>query len=239
MLAWVHQSKAVKREIFESWRVMGGWLEVSESLALKMRKKTGYVSLWIWRLESYVCLWRYVYMARPFFWLIYYIRWRYSKRYNHRRVVLCRIKLRICSSSILWQCGAPLAMMPYSLKEYVFSSKQRTCTCICIFTELRSRITDMAYKLFYEIKTQVLSRMPLVCSYSSLVLLYFLIASKQDHDDRSVKPPLALLDHAQILREVMQVYQSSFLGNEDEDEMDRILTGLRCHDYPCCDYVYF
>ena len=85
----------------------------------------------------------------------------------------------------------------------------------------------MAYKLFYEsIETQgnALSRITLVCSYSSLVLLYFLIASKQDQDDRSVKPPLAILDHAQILREVMSVYQSSFLGNEDEDEMD---TGFR------------
>ena len=85
----------------------------------------------------------------------------------------------------------------------------------------------MAYKLFYEsVETQgnAFSRITLVCSYSSLVLLYFLIASKQDQDDRSVKPPLAILDHAQILREVMSVYQSSFLGNEDEDEMD---TGFR------------
>ena len=53
--------------------------------------------------------------------------------------------------------------------------------------------------------------------------LYFLIASKQDQDDWSAAP-LAILDHAQILREVMSVYQSSFLGNEDEDEMD---TGFR------------
>ena len=85
----------------------------------------------------------------------------------------------------------------------------------------------MAYKLFYEsVETQgnALSRITLVCSYSSLVLLYFLIASKQDQVDRSVKPPLAIFDHAQILREVMSVYQSSFLGNEDEDEMD---TGFR------------
>ena len=35
---------------------------------------------------------------------------------------------------------------------------------------------------------------------------------------------LAVLDHAQILREVMSVYQSSLLGSEDEDEMD---TGFR------------
>ena len=33
-----------------------------------------------------------------------------------------------------------------------------------------------------------------------------------------------MLDHAQILREVMSVYQSSMLGDEDEDERD---TGFR------------
>jgi hypothetical protein len=37
------------------------------------------------------------------------------------------------------------------------------------------------------------------------------VTSKQDQDDRSVKPPLSVLDHAQILREVMSVYQSSML----------------------------
>ena len=85
----------------------------------------------------------------------------------------------------------------------------------------------MAYKLFYEsIETQshALSRIPLVCSWLVVGISYLLIVSKQDHDDRSVKPPLTVLDHAQILREVMSVYQSSFLGNEDEDEMD---TGFR------------
>ena len=29
-----------------------------------------------------------------------------------------------------------------------------------------------------------------------------------------------MLDHAQILREVMQVYHSSLLGNEDEDQIN-------------------
>jgi len=29
-----------------------------------------------------------------------------------------------------------------------------------------------------------------------------------------------VLDHAQILREVMQVYHSSLLGNEDEDQIN-------------------
>lgn len=41
----------------------------------------------------------------------------------------------------------------------------------------------------------------------------------QDHDDPTLTPPHIILDHAQILREVMQVYQSSLLGNEEEDEI--------------------
>jgi hypothetical protein len=40
----------------------------------------------------------------------------------------------------------------------------------------------------------------------------------QDLDDPSLTPPLAILDHAQILREVMNVYESSLLGDEGEAE---------------------
>ena len=42
--------------------------------------------------------------------------------------------------------------------------------------------------------------------------IYLLIASKQDLVDRSVKPPLAVPDHEQILCDAISVYQSSFLG---------------------------
>ena len=57
-------------------------------------------------------------------------------------------------------------------------------------------------------------------------LPYLLIASKQDLVDRSVTP-LAALYHARILCEAKLVYQSSFLGNEDEEEMVR---GFRRQD---------
>lgn len=40
----------------------------------------------------------------------------------------------------------------------------------------------------------------------------------QELDDPSLTPPLVILDHAQILREIMTVYQSSLLG---EDDLDR------------------
>jgi conserved oligomeric Golgi complex subunit 6 len=35
-------------------------------------------------------------------------------------------------------------------------------------------------------------------------------------NDHSLNPPLAILDHALILREIMTVYQSSLLGEEDK-----------------------
>lgn len=37
-------------------------------------------------------------------------------------------------------------------------------------------------------------------------------------NDPSLNPPLAILDHAQVLREIMTVYQSSLLGDEDNAE---------------------
>ena len=64
--------------------------------------------------------------------------------------------------------------------------------------------------------------MPFLTSFGLYLLVvndlpYLLIASKQDEEERWVKPPLAVLDHVQIPREVMSVYQSSFLGNDDEE----------------------
>lgn len=51
--------------------------------------------------------------------------------------------------------------------------------------------------------------------------LPFLIHSSfKDDDDPSLVPPLVILDHTQVLREIMAVYQSSLLGDEDEDEIN-------------------
>ena len=49
--------------------------------------------------------------------------------------------------------------------------------------------------------------LPKICCYSL----------SQDVNDLSLAPSLTILDHAQILKEIMTVYQSS-LGDEDEDE---------------------
>lgn len=48
--------------------------------------------------------------------------------------------------------------------------------------------------------------------------LPYLTAAHQDLDDPSLTPSLPILDQAQILKEVMSVYQSSLLGDEDEQE---------------------
>lgn len=44
------------------------------------------------------------------------------------------------------------------------------------------------------------------------------LTCNQDLDDPSLAPPLVILDHAQILREVMNVYESSLVGDEDTAE---------------------
>lgn len=46
----------------------------------------------------------------------------------------------------------------------------------------------------------------------------------QDLDEAGVSPPLVILDHAQVLREMMVVYDSSLLGDENEEEL---LAGFR------------
>lgn len=45
------------------------------------------------------------------------------------------------------------------------------------------------------------------------------MALSQDLDDLSVSPPLIILDHAQVLREIMIVYDSSLVGDETEEQL--------------------
>ncbi|KAG6826847.1 hypothetical protein H0H92_014179, partial [Tricholoma furcatifolium] len=53
----------------------------------------------------------------------------------------------------------------------------------------------------------------------SKTLLDFILIPK-DINDLSLTPPLVILDHVQILREIMSVYRSSFIGDEDEAEQE-------------------
>lgn len=36
-----------------------------------------------------------------------------------------------------------------------------------------------------------------------------------------MQPPIALLDHTQVLRELMNVYKSSLMGDESEEELQK------------------
>ncbi|KAF8662717.1 hypothetical protein AX16_001159 [Volvariella volvacea WC 439] len=64
-------------------------------------------------------------------------------------------------------------------------------------------VTDLAYNVFYEsIQSQGRA----------------LVKVSLDPDDKSLLPPLAILEHAQMLREIVSVYQSSLLGDESDEE---------------------
>ncbi|KAF9460640.1 oligomeric Golgi complex subunit 6 [Collybia nuda] len=90
-----------------------------------------------------------------------------------------------------------------NLLQFYMLTMRRTIGEEALLSATLLEITDVAYSVFYEsIEAQgrALLRIPL------------------DVNDPSLTPPLAILDHAQILREIMTVYQSSLLGEEDEDE---------------------
>ncbi|KXN84526.1 Conserved oligomeric Golgi complex subunit 6 [Leucoagaricus sp. SymC.cos] len=89
------------------------------------------------------------------------------------------------------------------LQFYLFTMRRTIGDQAILITTLQD-VTDLAYKVFYEsIQTQgrALARIQL------------------DADDPSLDPPLAILDHAQILRDIMAVYQSSLIGDEDENDL--------------------
>ena len=104
ILAWVHQSIAAEPEFHESLFGMKSGGRMIGSIR-KFGSKDE---------EDWICEPLKVCMAPSFvsFCSSICVRWGCSKGHDHRKVVLCRIKLWNCCSFILWPCGAPLAMMP-------------------------------------------------------------------------------------------------------------------------------
>ncbi|PPQ75479.1 hypothetical protein CVT24_013413 [Panaeolus cyanescens] len=91
-----------------------------------------------------------------------------------------------------------------NLLQFYSLTMERTIGDKAVLSKTLKEITEIAYKIFYDAiqtQSQALYRIPL------------------DHDDPSLTPPPAMLDHAQILREIMAVYQSSLLGDEDEEQL--------------------
>ncbi|KAJ7462784.1 oligomeric complex COG6 [Mycena galericulata] len=90
-----------------------------------------------------------------------------------------------------------------NLLQFYMITMRRTIGDTAVLSTSLNEITEVAYKVFYDaIETQGRA----------------LLRATLDLDDPSLTPPLAILDHAQILREVMNVYESSLLGDEDEAE---------------------
>ncbi|KAJ7655211.1 oligomeric Golgi complex subunit 6 [Mycena polygramma] len=90
-----------------------------------------------------------------------------------------------------------------NLLQFYMITMRRTIGEAAVLSTTLNEITEVAYKVFYDaIETQGRA----------------LLRATLDLDDPSLSPPLVILDHAQILREVMNVYESSLLGNEDEAE---------------------
>ncbi|KAG7088505.1 hypothetical protein E1B28_012492 [Marasmius oreades] len=88
------------------------------------------------------------------------------------------------------------------LQFYVVTMKN-TIGPDAVLCKVLTETTDLAYQTFFdsiEAQCRALLRIGL------------------DNEDPSVTPPIPILDHTQILREVMSVYQSSLLGDEDTEE---------------------
>ncbi|PPQ84070.1 hypothetical protein CVT26_013151, partial [Gymnopilus dilepis] len=114
------------------------------------------------------------------------------------------LKVRV-QQTIRSQESSIVAYKIANLLQFYLMTMSRTIGEEALLSYTLKEITDVAYKVFYdsiESQSQALSRVRL------------------DEDDPSLTPPLAVLDHAQILREVMTVYKSSLLGDEDQAEVD-------------------
>ncbi|PCH37909.1 oligomeric complex COG6 [Wolfiporia cocos MD-104 SS10] len=96
-----------------------------------------------------------------------------------------------------------------NLLQFYMLTMQRTIGEAAQLSKTLKELTDMAYQIFFDaIEAQGRS----------------LLRVAPDLDDISVSPPLVVLDHAQVLREIMVVYESSLAGDETEEQL---LSGFR------------
>ncbi|KAI0929236.1 hypothetical protein AcW1_006229 [Taiwanofungus camphoratus] len=94
-----------------------------------------------------------------------------------------------------------------NLLQFYMLTMQRTIGEGALLSKTLKEMTDISYKMFFEAveaQGRALLRVPL------------------DLDDAGVSPPLVILDHAQVLREIMVVFQSSLLGTESEEELTSV-----------------
>ncbi|KAF7367249.1 Conserved oligomeric Golgi complex subunit 6 [Mycena sanguinolenta] len=112
------------------------------------------------------------------------------------------LKIRV-QQTIRSQESSIISYKIANLLQFYMITMRRTIGEAAVLSTTLNEITEVAYKAFYDaIETQGRA----------------LLRATLDLDDPSLAPPLAILDHAQILREVMNVYESSLLGDEGEEE---------------------
>ncbi|KAF9819733.1 hypothetical protein IEO21_01824 [Rhodonia placenta] len=91
-----------------------------------------------------------------------------------------------------------------NLLQFYLLTMQRTIGETTVLSQTLKDLTKLAYQVFYDaIDTEGRS----------------LLRVPPDIDDMSVSPPLSILDLAQVLREIMVVYESSLVGNESDEEL--------------------
>ncbi|KAF4576413.1 Golgi transport complex subunit 6 [Pleurotus pulmonarius] len=112
------------------------------------------------------------------------------------------LKVRV-QQTIRSQESSIMSFKIANLLQFYMLTMVRTIGEGALLSKTLNEITDAAYKVFYtaiESQASALSR------------------EHMNFDDASLTPPLSILDHAQILREIMNVYQSSLIGNEADEE---------------------
>ncbi|KAH7924764.1 oligomeric complex COG6 [Leucogyrophana mollusca] len=86
-----------------------------------------------------------------------------------------------------------------NLLEYYTLTMRRTIGEGAVLCKTLDEITEVSYKVFFDaIEAQGRT----------------LLRTSLDPDDPSVRPPLPILEHAQLLREIIQVYDSSLLRGD-------------------------
>ncbi|KAF8126016.1 oligomeric complex COG6 [Boletus edulis] len=117
-------------------------------------------------------------------------------------VKLCvPLKVRVLQT-VRAQESSILSYKVANLLQYYMLTMQRTIGDQSLLSQTLQEMTDVSYKVFFdsiEAQGRALHRIPL------------------DLNDPSVSPPHSIIDHAQLLREIMQVYDSSLLSEGSSD----------------------
>ncbi|KIY47000.1 oligomeric complex COG6 [Fistulina hepatica ATCC 64428] len=92
--------------------------------------------------------------------------------------------------------------------QFYMLTMRRTLGAEALLSAALQEITNIAYQNFYD-----------AVEAQGKALLRVVL----DPNDPALTPPMAILDHAQIIREIATVYESSLLGDGEEQDFARVL----------------